>query len=35
MTGTLVGIDDDGSLLLDTPEHVVRLHGGELSLRRA
>lgn len=35
MTGTLAGIDDDGSLLLDTPEHVVRLHGGELSLRRA
>ncbi len=32
-TGTVVGVNSNGELLLDTPEGVAAFHGGEVSLR--
>ena len=33
--GSCLGVDDDGSLLLDTAQGVERIFSGDVSLRRS
>ena len=35
MQGVCLGVDDDGSLLLDTAQGVERIFSGDVSLRRS